>query len=150
LNNDGKINEADYGLYLLRSEFTGEYYIADYTYEGSQTIYFGNTLALKDLAETLYQVRFIVDNDGNVDAIIPSKVLASLGDDAAMVFDGLKNMTITRLSKYLVVIDTDVLLEGVDFKFTLYLTEIEGGFSTSYSMNFNGKISVMSFNIMKE
>jgi hypothetical protein len=156
LNNDNEINEADYSIYLEFSEFAGDYNVTNYSYIGSslsiQTndLNSVNSIELEDLGQYLNQMVFSIDNDGDVYASIPSTVIASLGVSFAIVIDGLNNMSLARISPYLVALDTNVTIDDIIVHITLYLTETESGFSTTYVINYDENISTVTFNLVKE
>jgi hypothetical protein len=149
-NSDGSINEADYVIFLQFSEFLGEYTVANYTYDGSVHTYVGNKLYLHELGDYLAEITFTIDSSGEIHADIPSSVIASFEDDFAIVLQGLSNINIHRLSPLLVGLDTSVTIDGVVVNITLYMTQIENGFRTSYIMNHNDENGLISFDLIKE
>jgi len=129
LNDDEIINELDYALYLQYSEFVGTYTILNYVYDGSPTTYVGNKIYLAEFGQSLEQISFTVDINGDVVANIPSSTIASFGNDFS--------------------IDTSVTIDNVVVNVTLYLTEIPNGFTTTYVMNFNNQTGTISFDLIK-
>ena len=148
LNEDGTIDEADYALFLEDSEFAGTYTITNYTFSGSN-FYIGEDMYLKDFGTHFEQITFVVDADGAISANIPATVIATMGDDFTYVIEGLNHMTLNRISQFVVGLDTYITIDGVEFNATLYLTENENGFSTSYIINFNEKTATVTFDLVK-
>jgi hypothetical protein len=149
LNDDRKINEDDYDIYLLYSEFVGEYTIANYNYEGDN-FYLGNKdTYLKDLGGYLNGLVFSIDENGDVIANIPASTILAFGNDFEDALEGINNMTISRISPYLVVLDTYITVNGLEVDATLYLTEINNGFSTSYVYSNNNYTGTVSFDIIE-
>lgn len=72
-----------------------------------------------------------------------------MGDDFTYVIEGLNHMTLNRISQFVVGLDTYITIDGVEFNATLYLTENENGFSTSYIINFNEKTATVTFDLVK-
>lgn len=149
LNDDEIINELDYALYLQYSEFVGTYTILNYVYDGSPTTYVGNKIYLAEFGQSLEQISFTVDINGDVVANIPSSTIASFGNDFSKVLEALNNVTLTRISRFLVGLDTSVTIDNVVVNVTLYLTEIPNGFTTTYVMNFNNQTGTISFDLIK-
>lgn len=148
-NLDDTIDEEDFAIYTDFLELAGSYTIANYTYEGTNT-YIGNKIYLKDFALHLENIELIVDLEGNIDAQITQELITLLDDTYSIFLEGLENMTIERISPLLFAIDTTVTIEGIELAVSLYLTEIENGFSTSYTINFQNVIGIVKFDIIKD
>ena len=147
IDDDGDIDEDDYDLFIARGEFTGTYTIENYVYTG-HSFYVGEDLYLKDFGPHLNQIIFTVDENGNVDANIPSETIAAMGTDFAPAVEGLSNMTLTRISNYIVSLDTFVTVDGVELNVTIYLVENATGYSASYIINYAGKTATVSFDLV--
>jgi len=58
-------------------------------------------------------------------------------------------MTIERISPYIVVLDTTVIIEDLSLDFTFYLNDIPNGYSVTYNLNFNNEYGIVSFDILR-
>ena len=149
LNDDDKIDELDYAIYIEYSEFKGTYTLSNYTYEGYR-FYVGNDLFLDQLGTHMNQIKLEVDQYGQITADLSNSTISILGDDFAYVLEALNNMTITRISKFLIGIDTSITYEDLTMNVTLYLKEDINGFTTSYTVNSHNKTGTMTFDIIKD
>jgi hypothetical protein len=151
LNGDSSINVFDFEIYNEFIEFVGDYHIANYSFVSSETYVINSTdIKVSDFGLYLSQMSLSVNNNGEVTATIPESIRTTLGDFYAVLLEGANNMTITRISPYIVGIDTTVTIDTVLVNFTLYLNETEGGYSTTYILgDLDGK-PVISFSIIKD
>lgn len=152
LNNDNSIDVLDYEIFLEYEEFVGDYYITNFIYEGSSTYFVvvgDSNIALEDLGIYFSQMMISVAANGNVDVVIPDNIIPDLGDIYDYILDGTENMTINRISPFIVVIDTFIILEEIELNLTMYLTENENGYSTSYVIGIFEDEPVMSFNLTR-
>lgn len=157
LNADKKIDEADYVIYLEFSEFAGNYHIENYVYVGANFViyndydnYSDEDIKLKDIGQFIEEIIIVVDHQGDFYASIPDEVIARLGLNFPTVLEALNAMSISRISPYLVALDTQLTLEDVLVSVTLYLSEIENGYSTTYAIDIDGLTAQASFDIIKD
>jgi len=157
LNDDGIIDVEDFDIYQNFSEFAGEYYIANYQYNGSPNYGIGedidNHVKFSDLGYYLEQITFSINNEGNITVNIPSEVrdvFGQFGDLSTVIDEAIANMTITRISTYIAVIDTYATVDGVRGDFTLYLDTTENGYSTTYTISFYEDNPTISFDLIRE
>lgn len=149
INGDKKIDEEDYELYLLGDFDPGTYRIINYTYEGNP-FYIGDNLLLKKFGTYLEQIVFTVDQEGVVTAEISEEAITAMGEEYDYVIEGLNHITLTRISKLLIALDTYVTIDLVKFNVTLYLNENENGYSTEYTINYDEKTATMTFDLIKD
>lgn len=148
-NDDTAIDVDDYELYLEFAEFIGEYNIVNYTYEGPSNYDLVNGALFVDLGQYLAQISISVNDYGLLIVNIPVNIRQAFGDGYPVILEGTNNMTFTRISPFIVGIDTRVTVNDLEVNFTLYLSEIEGGYSASYEMSFYEDKPVISFDIIK-
>lgn len=155
LNGDRKINKEDYLIYLSFSEFVGNYQITNYSFIGDEKLYFENgdlggaVLFVKDLGRHFAGILFSVDKEGNITADIPEHTIELLGESFAIINEGFNNMQLNRISPYIVALDTSVTVEKTVLNITLYLTENESGFASTYVLKINEKSSTIGFALVK-
>jgi hypothetical protein len=153
LNNDTIINVVDFEIYEEFKEFKGNYYITNYVYVGSTPITVVGTnpeIFVQDLGFYLAQILISVNHAGVVSLTIPHAVRTALGDFISTIIEGSNNMTISRLSPFVVVIDTNVTVNDVNVNFTLYLNTATNGYSTSYTIGtFDDIRPEITFNIAR-
>jgi hypothetical protein len=147
-NLDDVINEEDFEIHLDFQSLAGNYSIANYVYEGN-SITFGDNGLFKELGAYLDGITLVVDGQGNIDVQLTNDLILLFGDSLPIVLEALENMTIERISNFIIVIDTFATISDVVVSATLYLTEIENGFSTSYEINVKDSTAVLTFEIIK-
>ncbi len=153
LNGDRKIDKEDFMIYLenLRSEdLAGVYIIKNYEYDGSEFYYLGNFLSFSKVGELLSNVRLTVNHAGRVSANLDQALLHQLGEDYQVVYEGLDNMTMTQLSRFLLSVDTSVTIDGVKVYVTIYLTKINNGYLATYSFFIGEERATISFHLIKD
>jgi len=150
LNDDSKIDISDFEIYIEYEEFQGEYYLSNYNYYGSPGDHIKPyDIAIKDLGFYLSQIQIIVNSKGRVVITIPEAVRTAFGHYYSVLLSGANNMTISRISPLIVGIDTFVVIDDVNVNVTLYLSEIDNGFTTSYVIGFYDEKPSMTLDIIK-
>ncbi|XMB73213.1 hypothetical protein RJI07_04690 [Mycoplasmatota bacterium WC30] len=149
LNDDNTIDELDYEIYAEFEEFIGDYIISNYTYDGSSYNVIGDGMYLTNLDQYLDQIVISVDNKGDISVFIPDSTVTSLGDLYQNFVEGLNNMSIARISPFIVGIDTFITEDDNTYNFTLYFTETESGFSTSYVIDYFYDDPEITFDLIK-
>ena len=152
LNGDNTVDILDFEIYQEFLEFQGVYNIANYVYEGNEGIYLKGSdprIYFTDLGTYLSQIQFTVNNGGEISVTIPDNLDEELGTYQSVIIEGMNNMTISRISPLLVALDTHVTINETVVNFTLYLTETENGYSTSYEMSLYDEQQVLRFDINK-
>jgi len=151
LNEDGDVDVEDYEIFLQYQEYIGEYQITNYVYEGSEyyALEEDGFIFFTDLDTYLYQITIEVTSIGEVIVNIPDGVQETLGSITEIIMVATNQMTISRISPLLTVIDTEVTVNDVLVNFTLYLEETDNGFTTSYVMGFYGDNPTIAFDIVK-
>lgn len=152
LNQDHIINLADYELYLEFAEFVGTYTFTNYVYVGEETYAFildDGYLFLKDFGQYLSRIILTVSGDGTTSVTIPTDVQAVFGSMYGKMVEGTENLTITRISPYIVGIDTFVVVDDVEVQVTIYLTETNNGYHATYVMGMFEGNPTISFDIIK-
>lgn len=150
LNNDQVIDISDYEIYTEHIEFEGDYYITNYSYIGNEKYFVGDGYRFIDLGEYASHAVISVDILGNVSVTLTDSLTAELGDDYSVIEEGAQNMTIERISPFIVVIDSFVIINDVEYNLTLYLTEIDSGFSTTYTITgYYKEDLILSFDIIR-
>jgi hypothetical protein len=151
LNDDNEVDVEDYEIFIEYEEYIGEYQFTNYVYEGSDkyALEEDGYIFFTDLGTYLYQITLEVNNRGQVLVHIPEHVQETLGSIIEIINLATDQMTISRISPLLTVIDTQVTVNEVLVNFTLYLEEIDNGFTTSYVMGFYDDNPTISFDIIK-
>ncbi len=149
LNDDQVVDEDDYAIYLTYLEFAGDYEITNFSYTGLANDYIGDYIFLVDFEDYLSDITITVDHAGQVSTTLSNALIDKLDYTYSIILEALSNMTITKLSASLVAIDTATTIDSLTVNFSLYLTPIEGGFSTSYTISAYETNPVMTFNLMK-
>jgi hypothetical protein len=150
MNGDRKIDEDDYALFLAVEEFVGTYHIVNYQFVGTATVILETDLKLQDMATVLEGITLEVNEAGEISANISSETIAAFGNQFAVIVEGLNQMTLERISQFIIAIDTTVTIDNVIVNVTLYLTEIENGYRTSYQITSNNIDSIISFDIIRD
>lgn len=148
LNDDEVIDVDDFVIYQEYDQYIGTYMIRDYVYEGSEYYIIGDGIRFSNLAQYLEVITLSVNARGQVSVNIPANVQDIFGDVTDVILQATENMVITNLN-LTTAIDTYVSIEGVEFNISLYLTNIENGFSTSYTIGFYDDNPKIYFNIIK-
>jgi hypothetical protein len=148
-NDDDLVDELDYILFLEGNEFAGEYYITDYNYSGPEVYLIDSGIFFSDLGYVIDEFILMVDLTGAITIDIPNYLKTLLGSDLLIIETTFNNMTIERISPFIVVIDTTILLAGTTINLTFNMTEIEGGFFTSTSFAFQTQTVVIFFDIIR-
>ena len=130
------------------SEFAGHYQVTNFAFEG-ENLKVGNKNNLESIGQHLSQILVSVDDNGDIEAYIPIGTIISLDDIYEMTLEGFNNMTLTRISPFIVVIDTYLTIENVRVNATLYLLENENGFSTTYTIDYDGFSGKITFDLIK-
>ena len=156
-NGDRKINESDYVIFLSDYEieqeltdFKGTYRISDYTYIGETDNAINGYIDFIELEDFLTQMIISVDNEGEITVNIPNNVLIALGESSSVFVEFANNMSLVRISQYIVALDSYVSVNDLDYNFSFYLNEIENGYSTSYIMGLFDDDPVITFNVIKD
>ena len=155
INEDELIDVSDYEVFQAYQEFVGDYMISNYAYDGPSRYGIGETtdnVKFDDLGDYLEQVTITINNLGEVSVTIPTNVYDVFNQFSGLmsiIDEAVENMSISRISPYIAVIDTSATVEGVEGEFTLYLDDIENGFSTSYVISFFETNPEISFDIIK-
>lgn len=150
LNSDSLINIEDFEIYIEFIEFVGSYHIANYTFSSTKTyIISGANIRLGDFGLYLSQILIEIDNKGTMIVTVPDTVKSALDIFYDVLIEGVNNMTISRISPFIVVFDTSVTIETVEVNFTLYLNETEGGYSATYIIGIFDEKPTMTFDIIK-
>lgn len=144
------VRENENEIPTISNEFFGTYSVTNYVYIGDQNLYAGDHIYFSEMGLYLETISFVVDNDGTIDVIIPADKISEFGDQFSIILEGLDNMTLNRISPYIVVLDTTVSFENEQLYFTAYLTEIENGFSTSYHFIYSNLEGTLSFNLVRD
>jgi len=150
MNGDRKIDEEDYALFLVVGEFVGTYHIVNYQFVGTSTVILKTNLKLQDMATVLEGITLEVNEAGEISANISSETIAAFGDQFAVIIEGFNQMTLERISQFIIAIDTTVTIDNVVVNVTLYLTEIDNGYRTSYQITSNNIDSIISFDIIRD
>ncbi|XFA98500.1 hypothetical protein ACAG96_06440 [Candidatus Izemoplasma sp. B36] len=149
LNDDSTIDVSDYEVYIEYVEFVGTYYLTNYTYDGAESHSFGENVLFSDMGDYLSQITVSVNGRGEFTVTIPDNIKTIFGDSHLIMIEAANNMTISRLSPFIVAIDTNVIMDGIEYNLTIYLDETEAGYSASYIMGFYYDEPEITFDIVK-
>ena len=149
LNSDTLIDVLDYEIYMKYKELVGKYYLRNYVYEGNEAYLIQNGAKYCELGAYLGQIIITVENNGEVSAIIPDEALSAFGEGYSTILEALNNISLERISPFIVVMDTVVTIEDTEINITIYLNEEENGFSIRYVVSFYEDDPVITLDIIK-
>lgn len=151
LNDDRRIDENDYLIYQDYLVFSGTYTITNYLYDGleSNYVYGENKLRVPEFGDLLMQMTINVGNNGQITLDIPASVILELGDLYTTFVEAGENMSITKISPFIVSIDTFLTVDGLIYNVSMYLEENENGYTASYIIGFYPDNPLITFDLVK-
>ncbi len=106
-------------------------------------------MILEELGSQLELITINIDDDGEINVNIPSTVIATLGNTFPILLEAIENVSITRISLSLVVLDTYISIDDITLNATIYLTETDNGFTGTYNISYDGAEGIITFDVNK-
>jgi len=152
LNEDRRIDRLDFEIYQDLQDVAGSYQLANYQYQGQPLDFIlvnERQYLFSNLGEWLTQMTFEIDFNGNVTVTISPELEAELQFVAPLLFDFVANATVTRISRLVTVLDTFVIVNNNQIEYTFYFESSEQGFETTFIIDYLGRPTEMSFEMIR-